>query len=67
MKIIEIVREHLRREGFDGLCYPDIDCGCVLDDFAPCGEPSLEYCRAGYAHANGGVFSERESTGEKKA
>jgi hypothetical protein len=31
----EIVKDYLKRNGFDGLTMPGV-CGCGLDDFAPC-------------------------------
>jgi hypothetical protein len=45
--VIQIVREHLVAGGFDGLCLPDAECGCLLTDFHPCGE-SFGQCVPGY-------------------
>ena len=42
-----IVVDHLRDNGFDGLCNPDLECGCGLDDFTPCDEPSFD-CKPAY-------------------
>lgn len=36
MTIIEIVKQHLKAVGADGLCAPS-ECGCELSDLAPCG------------------------------
>jgi hypothetical protein len=36
MTVLEIVRLHVQRQGLDGLC--NGDCGCGLEDFAPCGD-----------------------------
>jgi len=47
MKVIEMVAEHLKLKGFDGL-FSD-ECGCRLSGLAPCGEIGLD-CRAGYVH-----------------
>jgi hypothetical protein len=47
MTILEIVREYLKANGYDGLCNPDAECGCVLDDLMPCSEPGME-CQAGH-------------------
>ena len=44
--IKEIVKEYLEKNGYDGL-YNDCDCGCVVDDLMPCGEPGF-FCEPGY-------------------
>lgn len=44
--IIEIVADHLRANGFDGLV-ADGECGCELSDLQPCGE-SFAQCKPGY-------------------
>ena len=46
MELHEMVKEWLKEKGYDGLCNTDIECGCELDDFMPCGEPRME-CQAG--------------------
>ena len=43
----EIVRLWLEANGYDGLFNENGECGCTLDDLAPCGEMSGD-CRAGY-------------------
>ncbi len=44
--VIELVKTALKEKGFDGLqC--DGECGCDLDDLAPCGEITA-HCEAGY-------------------
>ena len=40
-----IVRDKLKELGADGLCLPDGECGCGLDDLAPCGDGFPESCR----------------------
>ncbi len=47
MKIIELVKQHLKDNGYDGLCLMDGECGCLLDDLQPCGE-SFANCEPGY-------------------
>ena len=56
---IEQVREKLKAEGFGGLVVPG-ECGCTLDDLAPCGscekyDEDDEYingCEPGYVFKN---------------
>lgn len=45
MNLLEITKEWLQANGYDGL-YSD-DCGCALEDLMPCDNPSL-ICTAGY-------------------
>ena len=44
--VLGLVRLQLVAGGFDGL-YLDGECGCLVDDLAPCGEVSSD-CTAGY-------------------
>jgi len=48
MTIREIITEHLKANGFDGLCNPYGDCGCLLGDLMPCDEPDVDECQPGY-------------------
>lgn len=41
----EIVIEWLKQHGADGLCEPDTECGCGLEDFAPCGDGPYPHCK----------------------
>ena len=34
----EIIATWLREHGYAGLCNPEQECGCGLDDLIPCGE-----------------------------
>lgn len=43
--VIEILREYLKDNGFDGLC--NEDCGCESPDLSP-GNCLAEDCQAGY-------------------
>jgi hypothetical protein len=45
MTVNGIVKEYLAKNGYDGLC--NDDCGCGLDDLAPCDNMS-EDCMAAY-------------------
>lgn len=42
-----MVREWLIINGFDGLCSDE--CGCGVDDFAPCGEGPYSDCESAEA------------------
>ena len=45
----QIVKEYLRRHGYDGLVLQEEDCGCDLDDFEPCNQ-ICSNCQAAYKH-----------------
>ena len=47
MEIHDIVKTWLQENGYNGLCDPEIECGCAIDDFMPCGEPGHR-CEAGH-------------------
>ena len=34
----------LTSNGYDGLCDPDIECGCSIIDLMPCHSPGLNTC-----------------------
>lgn len=46
----------LKANGFDGLCDPDIECGCSVPDLMPCEMPHLRLCVPAHkvAHPDGG-------------
>ena len=46
MTVKEIVVKYLKDNGYDGL-YDEMDCGCLIDDFAPCDSIGAE-CMPGY-------------------
>jgi len=46
--VMDIVRQYLRREGYDGLVDPDNQCGCLVDDLRPCCPGEISGCRPGY-------------------
>ena len=54
MTIYELIKGHLTANGFDGL-YNDTDCGCQIDDLAPCAGIQSD-CKPGYVaiFPNGG-------------
>mgnify|MGYP006987954627 CR=1 FL=1 len=59
MTLEEIVRDWLSRHGYDGLCYPEEECGCGIDDLMPCSQPSLN-CVAGYKEDDGLFYPGRK-------
>jgi len=44
----EMVREYLEKNGYDGLCEKDGECGCQLSDLMPCGGEYAMECVAGW-------------------
>jgi len=50
MTVKEIVEEWLKEHGYDGLCNPDAECGCALDDLIPC-EGACDLCQPAYKGA----------------
>ena len=53
MNVKEIVHEYLRVNGYDGLCSDD--CGCGLDDLAPC-EQCFDACVPAYHRTDDGFY-----------
>lgn len=45
--VMEMVRQHLVANGYEGLVNDDLECGCDLVDLAPCGEMKGD-CLAGH-------------------
>ena len=58
MNILEIVKDWLEQNGYDGLCDPEMPCGCMLNDLMPCGtcNVSLLFCVAGHRVDNEGSW-----------
>ena len=44
MNAREIIKQYLAVNKYDGLCHCDTECGCGLDDFAPCGDGPYPDC-----------------------
>lgn len=42
----EIVKKWLIDNKYDGLCDPDYECGCEVNDLMPCDMPNVD-CMAG--------------------
>jgi hypothetical protein len=53
MNAKSILVKGLRELGADGLCLPELDCGCGLDDLAPCETCDLRKCLAAKRHEDG--------------
>ena len=45
--VLDMVKDYLKRNGYDGLYNARGDCACKLEDLAPCSELT-EHCTAGY-------------------
>jgi len=50
MNVKEIVENYLKREGFDGLVFQDIPCGCLVGDLYGCGNEIPLDCEPGHKH-----------------
>jgi hypothetical protein len=55
MKVIDIVRDYLKQHGHDGLCHVESECGCGLDDLAPCGDINGD-CEAADQDEKGALY-----------
>ncbi len=53
--VIEILKQHLVDNGFDGLVNGDAECGCELSDLQPCGESfaGCSSCKTSYQRRTG--------------
>lgn len=49
MNVKKIMKKYLEENGFHCLVYPEIECGCRVDDLFPCGS-CPDDCQPGYAH-----------------
>lgn len=48
MNCLDIIMDHLDKNGFDGLVNTDISCGCSKKDMAPCESFSILDCEPAY-------------------
>ena len=46
-RMIDIVKDYLIANGYGGLCHPESECGCFLDDLVPCGDNCMD-CKPGH-------------------
>ncbi|MCD5384910.1 MAG: hypothetical protein LRZ94_01170 [Candidatus Pacebacteria bacterium] len=56
MTVLEIVQNHLKRIGCDGLCADE--CSCVVEDICPCGAALPKDCEPGYKKPSGLITPE---------
>ena len=47
MNVLEIIKEYLIQNGYDGLYNTAGECACLVEDLAPCSESCLD-CEPGY-------------------
>ncbi len=47
MNVRKIVVDFLTKNGYDGLCDSEIECGCLTSDLCPCGG-SMNDCQPAY-------------------
>lgn len=47
--VIEIIKQHIIDNGFDGLYSERFGCACEVDDLNPC-ESDISECKPGYKH-----------------
>ena len=45
----DIIINYLKENGFDGLVQIDLECGCGIDDLAPCDQMAIDCEPAYYA------------------
>ena len=45
---LEIVRQYLIANGYDGLVDKEAECSCMLDDLMPCFGDAFTTCEAGH-------------------
>ena len=58
MNCKEIIKNYLKDNGYDGLCHVETECGCGLDNLAPCGV-WMWLCEPAYK-AEGGYSTEKQ-------
>lgn len=54
----DILKTWLKENGYDGLCDND-ECGCGLDDLAPCDSIGLYHCVAAHKRDDGLFYEEK--------
>lgn len=63
----DILHDALAAFGYDGLCNPDIECGCTLDDFMPCRAADMINCKPGHKRKHPETGYDRMFPGKKGA
>jgi len=59
----DILKTWLKENGYDGLCDND-ECGCGLDDLAPCDSIGLYHCVAAHKRDDGLFYDNKEGRKE---
>ncbi len=65
LDVPEMIGQYLRAHGYDGLVNTDQECGCSVDDLAPCGQFQTECFSAHRIKVTGGEFDELFFPGHK--
>jgi len=51
--IREILKAQIASLGGNGLCFPFMECGCGIDDLAPCGCLDIDGCEVAKRREDG--------------
>lgn len=60
MTLIEIIKDYLDKNGFDGLYDHELKCQCLKDELCKCDNPGPFSCKPGYLHKGGHIHEEKE-------
>jgi hypothetical protein len=52
MNCTDIIKQHIKENGFDGLYNCEGECGCIMSDIAPCDRIETDTCHPGYLQAD---------------
>lgn len=53
----DIIKEYLIKNKYDGICNPELECGCGLNDFIPCDCLDFNECYPAYK----GICKDKDS------
>ena len=63
MTVKDLLRDWLDDEHYVGLCNPELECGCGLDDLIPCGSNCGD-CQPAKVKTEEGYFPEEPKEGK---